>query len=465
MSKNRLCKSLLLLFAMVVLCCMPSFAGKLNLRYEKAITDKYGNEIGYETYTINSLNDLPIGSPWRDYLNTKLQSGKTIYEYATSISNSLSQNFNFTISDRDSNSYSCKNSDGSYALNIYSYVNDFASDSSKTFLFLHEFGHVVMLNSYPKRYDFTNLDYGTDNRHYLDEVLPNHNTSWVEGWANAFAAANNNGMVFSYDLKKNDTLEFLKGKSFDEMCRNELFVAKTLYDSFKDIEGGQAAAYDVFARTAPHYSLYDFCQKYVKLYPQNQVALAKILVDNSYGTVTLRELLAYINGGSNTVSRDLYNYLSSSGMLNGTATNNYASNTNTSSSKPSLWSRITNFFKKLFGKGDNTEVANSPSGSTGSSVAFGDEAIYNHYTDGTIAISSSVAAPVSAPSVNPVAPMYNDGVTLENAIEAAQIEYNRYYEEYNQLVSSPNPDRQKLIEVSAKMNEAKNKLDKLKGNK
>ena len=47
--------------------------------------------------------------------------------------------------------------------------------------------------------------------------------------------------------------------------------------------------------------------------------------------------------------------------------------------------------------------------------------------DGTIAISSSVEAPVSAPSDRPVAPDYRDGVTLENAVEAAQIEYNRYY--------------------------------------
>ena len=38
-------------------------------------------------------------------------------------------------------------------------------------------------------------------------------------------------------------------------------------------------------------------------------------------------------------------------------------------------------------------------------------------------------------------------------------------EESEVLVSSPNADRQKIIEVSAKMNEAKKKLDKLKGNK
>ena len=457
MLNNRLFKSLTFLFVLVLVTfsAYPSFAGNLNLKYEQAITDSYGNELGYRTYTINSIDDLPIGSPWRSYLNTKLQSGKTIYEYASSISKSLSKDFNLTISDRDNNSYSSKNYDGSYNINIYSYVNNFGSDSSKSFLFLHEFGHVVMLNSYPRSYDFGNLDYGSDNRHYLDEVLPNHNTSWVEGWANAFAAANNNGMVFSYDLKKSETLEFLKGKSFDEMCRNELFVAKTLYDSFKDIEGGQAAAYDVFARTAPHYSLYEFCRKYVQLYPQNKTALAKILVDNSYGSITLSELLAYVNGGSNQVPRDLYNYLASAGMLNGTASNNYASKP--AKTKTSFWSKIAGFFRKLFGKSDNTEVANSPSTSVGLS---NDEAIYNHYTDGTISISSSVSAPVSAP-INPVAPDYSEA----NSLEAAQIEYDRYYEEYNSLIASPNPDRQKILEVSVKMNEAKKKLDKLRGNK
>ena len=462
MLKNRLFKSLTFLFVMVLVtfCSIPSFAGNLNLKYEQAITDRYGNEIGYRTYTINSIDELPVGSPWRDYLNTKLQSGKTIYEYATSISKSLSKDFNLTISDRDNNSYSCKGADGSYELNIYSYVNDFATDSSKSFLFLHEFGHVVMLNSYPRSYDFTNLDYGDDNRHYLDEILPNYNTAWVEGWANGFAAANNNGMVFSYDLKKADSLEFLRGKSFDEMSRNEVFVAKVLYDSFKDIEGGQAAAYDVFARTSPHYSLYDFCNKYVQLYPQNKAALAKILVDNSYGTISLKELLAYVNGGSNQVTRELYNYLQSAGMLNGTAQNNYASNriTSNTNQKTSFWSKIVGFFKKLFGKSEETEVANAPSTSGSTSVSIGDEAIYNKYTDGTISISRSVSAPVSAPTVNPVAPDYD-----ANLLEATEIEYKRYYEEYNKLLASPNQDRQKLLEISVKMNEAKKKLDGLQG--
>ena len=401
MTKNRLCNSLklFLCFAMVICFALPSFAGNLNIRYEQVVTDEYGNELGYQTKTIRSIDDLPLGSPWRTYLNTKLQSGKTIYEYASTISKSLSEDFNLNLSDRDSNSYSYKSSsDGSYNLNIYTYVNDFGSNSSKTFLFMHEFGHIVMLNTYPKTYNFGNLDYGSDNRHYLSEILPNYTTAWVEGWANAFAAANNNGLVFAYDLKKSDSLDFLNGKTFDEMSRNELFVGKVLYDSFKDIQGGQAAAYDVFGRTGPHYSLYDFCKKYVELYPQNKTALAKILVENSKGAITLNELLTYVNGGSYSVPRDLYNYLQSAGMLNGTSSNNYASNktnnqTTTTASKPSLWSRIASFFKKLFGKKEEVVSSPSTSGVAYDPVNSNDEAIYNRYTDGAISISSSMDSP------------------------------------------------------------------------
>jgi hypothetical protein len=472
MLRKRLSNPLFLALLLMVIVALPSFAGNLNLKYEQVITDSYGNELGYRTYTITSIDQLPLGSPWRDYLNTKLQSGKTIYEYATSISKSLSKDFNLTLSDRECNSYSSKASDGSYNLNIYTYVNDFASDSSKTFLFMHEFGHVVMLNSYPRSYDFGNLDYGSDNKHYLDEILPNHNTSWVEGWANAFAAANNNGMVFSYDLKKDSTLDFLRENSFDEMCRNEVFVAKVLYDSFKDIKDGQAAAYDVFARTAPHYSLYEFCQNYVRLYPQNQVELAKILVNNSYGNITLKELLAYINGGSNTVSRELYNYLQSSGMLNGTASNNYASTkpTTTTTTKTSFWSRIVGFFKGIFGKGDRSNVAASPKSSKGTSVGVvsSDESIYNRYTDGTIAISSSIQSPtVSSPIANSnvsegrAVAVVTDKYSM--TVEEAQEEYFKYYSEYTELVKSSNPDKNRLIEVRNRMVEAQKRLNKLQG--
>ena len=463
MVKNRLFKSMLLVFAMLVVCTLPTFAGNLNLKYEQVITDRYGNELGYRTYTINSLDDLPVGSQWRDYLNTKMQNGKTIYEYASSISNSLSKDLNLTISDRDSNSYSCKENNG-YTVNIYNYVNDFASDSSKTFLFMHEFGHVTMLNSYPRSYDFTNLDYGTDNRHYLDEILPNYNTAWVEGWANAFAAANNNGMVFSYDLKSNTSLAFLKDNTFDEMSRNELFVSKVLYDSFKDIKGGQAAAYDVFAKSAPHYSLQGFCQQYVKMYPQNQVEMAKILIQNSYGRISLKELLTYINGGSYTVSKDLYAVLQDSGLLNGTATSNYApKNTQTASNtKPSLWDRIAGFFRKLFGK---TETVSAPT-ATGSVVAK-DEEVYSRYTDGTIAIRNSVSAPENgnhATSCSVTVEGSADVTFSDMSIADAQELYYKYFNEYNELMANPNANTQEIIEVQKRMIEAKDLLKKLQGN-
>jgi hypothetical protein len=55
-------------------------------------------------------------------------------------SKNLNKDFTLTISDRDSNSYSCKTKSG-YNVNLYTYVNNYASDASKTFLFLHEFGH------------------------------------------------------------------------------------------------------------------------------------------------------------------------------------------------------------------------------------------------------------------------------------------------------------------------------------
>lgn len=465
MVKNRLFKSMLLVFAMLVVCTLPTFASNLNLRYEQVITDKYGNELGYRTYTINSIDDLPVGSQWRDYLNTKMQNGKTIYEYAKNISGSLSKDLNFTISDRDSNSYSCKENNG-YTVNIYNYVNDFAGDSSKTFLFMHEFGHVTMLNSYPRSYDFANLDYGPDNRHYLDEILPNYNTAWVEGWANAFAAANNNGMVFSYDLKKNTSLAFLKNNTFEEMSRNELFVAKVLYDSFKDIKGGQAAAYDVFAKSAPHYSLQGFCQQYVKMYPQNQVEFAKILIENSYGKISLKELLTYVNGGSYTVSKELYALLQDSGLLNGTATNNYSSsNTQTASnSKPSLWDRITGFFKKLFGK---SETVSAPTSNGSANVS--DEELYNRYTDGTMAIRNSVSAPESSnnhATASCVTVEGNADVTYSDmTIAEAQELYYKYFNQYNELMANPNANTQEVVEVRNRMLEAKDLLKKLqKGN-
>ncbi|MCK9456534.1 MAG: hypothetical protein M0R31_04490, partial [Candidatus Riflebacteria bacterium] len=94
----------LLLFFMIS-SVLSVFAGNFILKYEQAVTDSYGNEIGYRTSSITNISQLPAGSPWRNYLNLKLDSGKTIYEYASSISKNLNKDFTLTISDRDSNSY------------------------------------------------------------------------------------------------------------------------------------------------------------------------------------------------------------------------------------------------------------------------------------------------------------------------------------------------------------------------
>ena len=173
---------------LLVFTVMPAFAGGLNLVYEQVVKDSWGNEIGYRKVSFTKPSDLPAGSSWQKYLNLKLPDGKTIYEYALATSQALAKPMTLTLSDRNSNSFTSKSS-SSYNLNLYTYINSFSSDSSKTFLFLHEFGHVAMLNAYPSGYDFSGLDYGTDGKHYLDEILPNDNTAWIEGWGNAFAAS------------------------------------------------------------------------------------------------------------------------------------------------------------------------------------------------------------------------------------------------------------------------------------
>ncbi|HPT47785.1 MAG TPA: hypothetical protein PLM07_18050, partial [Candidatus Rifleibacterium sp.] len=99
-----LTRTMLAVAVMLVLVTLPAFAGSLNLVYERVVTDSYGNEIGYRSTKISSPSDLPSGSAWRNYLNLKLADGRTIFDYASTVSKSLSQTMNLTLSDRDSNS-------------------------------------------------------------------------------------------------------------------------------------------------------------------------------------------------------------------------------------------------------------------------------------------------------------------------------------------------------------------------
>lgn len=447
-------RQMFVVLALLLFAVMPAFATTLNLVYEQVVKDSWGNEIGYRTVRLSSPNDLPVGSPWRNYLNIRLPEGKTIYEYARDISPYLSRPLNLTLSDRNNTAYSSKSSSG-YNVNLYNYINGFASDSSKAFLFVHEFGHVAMLNAYPTSYDFRGLDYGSDNKHYLDEILPNHNTSWVEGWANAFAASKNNGMVFSFNLNTINSLAFLKNNSFDEMARNELFVAKSIYDTFDNgrIASGKEKTFNVISKTGPHYSLRDFCHKFVAMYPNDRVALAKILIENSQGKMTLNEILDYVNNGSRTVSRDFYNYLAQAGLVlpaTGTtgqpAQNNPPSNTTATNTAPktSFWGRISSWFSGLFNRAQ-TPIAPMPS---------------VEYVDSPSAGSSVPANGATAPE-NPE--NMSSEISGINDLAKAQEIYYHAFAEYNRLMASSS-DRQQVLAAQKRMLDAKQRVKELKRN-
>lgn len=442
----------LLAILLVISFSLPALAGQLNLVYEQVVKDSYGNEIGYRTSRLSSPNDLPYGSPWRDYLNQRLPDGKTIFEYARDTAPYLAKPLNFTISDRANVSFSSKNSSG-YNLNIYEYVTRFSNSESKSFLFLHEFGHVAMLNSYPPNYDFIGLDYGSDNRHYIDEILPNANTAWVEGWANAFAANRNNGKVFNLDMNSSSIVAFLQNNNFGEMARNELFVGKVIYDSFKKISSGKDKAYNVIAKTGAHYSLREFCRGFSSLYPADKVSLAKILFDNSAGKMTLNELLDYVNGGSRTVSRDLYNYLASAGLVKTTTTNTTSSTQTTSSqtsssssSSGSFWSRFSSWLSGLFGrKSTQAPVAAAPAAS-----------VEINQPDTSTYIPGQATAPQN-PSNDTV-----DYLAGVDDLAQAQEIYYQAFAEYNRLLSIKGSSAQDIQAALAKLQQAKAKVKELR---
>jgi len=442
----------LIAFAFILLVTMPALAGSLNLVYEQVIKDSWGNEIGYRSTRLNSPNDLPAGSSWRNYLNLKLPDGKTIYEYARDTSAYLAQPLNLKLSDRNQTAYTEKTYNG-YDLNLYSYINSFSSDSSKTFLFLHEFGHVAMLNGYPSSYRFSGLDYGDDNKHYLDEILPNENTAWVEGWANAFAAQKNGGMVFSFNLNSPTSIAFLQNNSFAEMTHNELFVAKVLYDSFGAISSGRDKVFNTISRSGPHSSLRDFCNKFTMLYPDDKVALARVLVNNSHGNITLNDILNYVNGGSRTVSRALYDYLAQVGLVaatsgtTGTPTNTRPTTTTTTTSSTSFWGRISSWFSGLFGRAQSA-FANAPAPSA------------------SVEPSVSVPAAGATPPGGATAPEIPGNQTNEfdsvNDLARAQELYYEAFAEYNRLMADSGGDRQKVLQAQQRMQQAKERVKQLR---
>ncbi len=441
----------LVALAFMLLATMPALAGSLNLIYEQVIKDSWGNEIGYRSTKLSSPNDLPAGSAWRNYLNLKLPDGKTVFEYARDTSAYLAQPLNLKLSDRNMTAYTEKSYSG-YDLNLYNYINSFSSDSSKTFLFLHEFGHVAMLNGYPSSYRFSGLDYGDDNKHYLDEILPNENTAWVEGWANAFAAQKNNGMVFSFNLNSPASIAFLQNNTFAEMARNELFVAKVLYDSFGGIASGRDKVFNTISRSGPHFSLRDFCNKFVALYPDDKVALAKILVNNSHGKITLNDILSYVNGGSRTVSRALYDYLARVGLVvatagtTGTPTNSTPTNT-TSTGSTSFWGRISSWFSGLFGRAQSA-FANAPAPSASVEPA--------------VNVPSSGATPPGGATAPELPGTQGSEFSSVNDLARAQELYYQAFAEYNRLMADSGSDRQKVLQAQQRMQLAKERVKQLR---
>lgn len=448
---NSNIKSLLLLIALLICFGVTSAdAQGLILNYEQVSRDQFGNEIGYRTYTLNSPDQLPLGSPWRDYLNIRMSDGKTIYQYALETSQHMGKPLRLTLSDRNSVSYTSKGRN-SHDIYLFDYVNNLSTDASKRFLFLHEFGHAVMLNSYPSNYDFNNLDYGGKSQHYIDDIFPNHNTAWVEGWANAFAAQRNDGMIFSIDLNNSNSMAFLSNNSFDEMSRNQLFVAKTVYDSMKQIDSGRGKVFDAFSRTAPHYSLADFFRGFTSLYPENRVDVARILYENSHGKISLNEMLHYVNNGSRTVSQELYNFLAQKGMVS-PQPGHVAQPPPQPEPSGGFFGRIFGWISRLFSRDREPAIATAP-------AVPSSEAPPGAALPPSIRPSTNAQAPQETHFETPPADASEDD--LNKSFAQAKEDYYKAFMEYNRKMAN-NSDTQLIRSAGEKLQRARQKVEKIR---
>ncbi len=422
----------------------PVFAAAVNFYYERVIRDSSGNEIGSQKTRITSLSSLPSGSPWRTYMSQWV-GNQTMWEYSQSLGQSLSAPLNITMSDKDYTSSSSKNSSG-YNIKLYKHVTQYSSDSSKKFVFLHEVGHIGMLNSYPSSYNFSGLDYGSDNTHYMDEILPNENTAWVEGWANAFAALNNGGKVFSLSLNSDSVTSFLSGNTFEQMGRNELFCGKMVYDMINTLPSGRDKVFNVLSSTGPQYSLRAFIQSYLKVYPGDRVAIAKLLDKNGFGKASLAEMLAYVNNGSYTVSNELYSYLNQRGSINNTGTG-----TGTTTKKTGFWAKIGNFFSNLFaglfGNKDKSTASQSASKETYDGLPWG-EVLMTTESD-----LNQASSPIAQETLSTVG---------SGDLSKAQEEYFAAFGNYNDIVKNTPNDTQAVKKALTSMKEAKANFDTIR---
>ena len=451
-SKYRNAARTLLLVLVLSACAFTASAADLYIVYEKVILDAWGNEVGTQRVMINSTQDLPSTSPWRSYLS-QMVGTRTILDYTREVSKALSRPLTLTISDRDLISSTSK-TDAGYKLNLYKHVTQFTSSDSKKFVFLHELGHVAMLNAYPSYYSFAGLNYGSDNVHYMDEILPNTKTAWVEGWANAFAASKNNGKVFNLDMNNSSIVAFLKNNSFEQMTRNELFTGKMLYDIFAQLPSGRDKAFTVMSTSGPHDSLLEFCRAYVARYPGDQVAVARLLDQNSQGRISQAELLYYVNNGSYSVSSEFASYLRTRGS------------TVVSGSSGGFWSNVGNFFKNLFGGLFGNRSAGSAVTSA-SSTGTGDSARHQ--------MGNAGGASVSAPAVSASTEAVTQGAALPPLVRTeaavgqaspdlatAHEEYLAAFAAYNAAVAKGASDAPEVKKALERLQAAKDKVRNLK---
>ncbi len=441
------------LWLLLVLASMQSMvcAAALNVVYERVITDSWGNILGTELQTIRSVSDLPYGSPWRSYLLMQT-GGRDLLAYSAEVARYLNQPLNITLSDRNSVSNSSKSSDG-YHITLFQHARSYSSEDSKKFIFLHEMGHVAMLNSYPGSYNFSGLNYGSDGVHYMDEILPNTKTAWVEGWANAFAALKNNGKVFSLDMNSDSIVAFLKANTFEQMTRNELFIGKVLYDVCKTFPSGQDKVYDVLARTGPHNSLRDFTRAYLSVYPGDQINLARLLDKLSWGKISQAELLDYVNNGSNSVSYEFYQYLQS-------RSTSIASNNSSTSTKKSFWSRIGDFFSNLFaglfGKKDSAQTAASSAGVNTGSNALTPSGVSSNGSVALAPLAGGTQSSAGSGSVSSaLTPLSPEGIAQ------AQEEYFKAFAAYNNVLAKSDINSPEVKQALAALQASKKRLESI----
>jgi len=307
---------------------------------------------------------------------------------------------------------------------------------------------VAMLNAYPSWYTFSGLSYGTDGSHYMDEILPNTKTAWVEGWANAFAAWKNDGKVFSTSMSDMTNMTFLKAHTVEEMSRNEYFNGKVLYDVMTTIASGKDKVFIAMSQSGPHDSLKGFLNRYLARYPGDQVAVARLLDKNTFGKMTQAELLSYVNNGSYTVSQGLYDYLKTRGST--TVVSNPPS---TTTSRRSWWDSLASWFGGLFG--NRSGSAATPSGTATSSGGF-------RFNWGLFGGNPSTPTTPKTPTTDRPVEQVPGGFNGPESLPQAHEEYQAAFKAFNEALLTHSPESAEAKAAMERLQKAKARLRELR---